>query len=70
MSILVINKDTTADTPLFYVNPTRRIFGTTDAFASMLTDVSRKFRYFVIETENGGVQIKFTNTNPEQEQPR
>jgi hypothetical protein len=68
MSISVINKDTTADTPLFYANPTRRIFGTTDAFASMLTDVSRKFRYFVIETENGGVQIKFTNTNPDQPQ--
>jgi hypothetical protein len=45
-------------------------FGSTDAFASMLTDVSRKFRYFVIEEENGGVRIKFTNTNPEQEQPR
>ena len=53
-----------------WVNPTRRIFGSTDAFASMLTDVSRKFRYFVIEEENGGVRIKFTNTNPEQEQPR
>ena len=52
------------------VNPTRRIFGSTDAFASMLTDVSRKFRYFVIEEANGGVQIKFTNTNPEQDQPR
>lgn len=24
----------------------------------------------VIESENGGVQIKFTNTNPKQEQPR
>ena len=52
------------------VNPTRRIFGSTYAFASMLTDVRRKFRYFVIAAENGGVQIKFTNTNPEQETPR
>ena len=52
------------------INPTQRIYGKTDAFAEMLTDVSRKFRYFVIEAANGGVQIKFTNTNPEQEQPR
>ena len=52
------------------INPTQRIYGKTDAFAEMLTDVSRKFRYFVIEEVNGGVQIKFTNTNPEQDQPR
>lgn len=62
MNISVINKDTTTDT--------RRILGSTDAFASMVTDARRRFRYFVIEAGNGGVQIKFTNTNPEQEPPR
>ena len=67
MNEMVINYDVANK---LWGNSTRRILGSTDAFASMVTDASRKFRYFVIEEVNGGVQIKFTNTNPEQEQPR
>ena len=64
MNGIVINQGNTVSTS-FYGGTAKRIYGQTDAFAEMLTDVSRKFRYFVIEEANGGVQIKFTNTNPE-----
>ena len=63
MNGIVINQGNTVSASV--VDTTRRIYGSTSALASMLTDVHRKLRYFVIEEANGGVQIEFTNTNPE-----
>ena len=63
MNGMVINQSSIVSTSID--GTVQRIYGQTYAFAAVLTDVSRKFRYFVIEEVNGGVQIKFTNTNPE-----
>jgi len=68
VSDIVINQGIIASTSV--TDTTRRSYGSTIALASMLTDAHRKLRYFVIEEVNGGVQLKFTNTNPEPEQPR